>query len=95
MRIIIISDVKGQTQSIIPYGLDLAKYLESEVEIFHLVDSRIQQGVSSVYGDSHSITPGKKLSHPEIIEREKQQIEKELDQMLSQRGFQIELSFEN
>ncbi|HKJ43191.1 MAG TPA: hypothetical protein VKA27_13935 [Sunxiuqinia sp.] len=89
MKIVIISDVKGQTKSIIPYGLHLAKYLESEVDILHVVDPRIQQGVSSMYGDSQSITPGKKMSHQEIMQREKQEAEKELDDLLSREASRL------
>jgi hypothetical protein len=32
-KIIIVSDVHSSNQSIIPFGLDLAKYLQSEVDI--------------------------------------------------------------
>ena len=83
MKVIIISDIKGKTDSIIPYGLHLAKYLESEVDIIHVIDSRVQQGVSSMMGDSSSITPGNKMSYEEILEREKQQVDRKLDQLLS------------
>lgn len=89
MRIIIISDIKGSTESIIPYGLQLAKYLESEVDILHVVDSRIQQGVSSIYGDSQSIAPGKKMSHQEVMEREKHHVGKELNDLLSREASRL------
>jgi hypothetical protein len=43
----------------------------------------MQQGVSSNYGDSGTVTPANKLSHEEIIEREKVFAGKELDDFLS------------
>ncbi len=82
MRITIISDVKGNAESIIPYGLNLAKHLEAEVDVVHVLDSRVAQGVSSMYADSQSITPGNKMSHAEIMEREKKQIATKIDQVL-------------
>lgn len=83
MKTIIISDIKGKEKSIIPYGLNLAKKLECEVDILHIIDSRSLHGVQSAYSDSQSVTPGKKLSHQEIIEREKKHAEMELDKILS------------
>jgi len=83
MKTIIISDIKGKGESIIPYGLHLAKNIESEVDIIHIIDSRAQQGVQSTYSDSQSFTPGSKLSHDEIIDRERHYAEKELDRLLS------------
>ena len=52
MRITIISDIKGNAESIIPYGLNLAKHLKGEVNLVHVIDSRMAQGVSSMYADS-------------------------------------------
>ncbi|HSH50562.1 MAG TPA: hypothetical protein VK982_02455 [Bacteroidales bacterium] len=83
MKIIIISDIKGECESVIPYGLHLAKSLESEVEILHIIDSRTLQGVPSVYSDSQTVSPGNKLSHKEIIDREMNCAKMELDKLLS------------
>ena len=83
MKIIIISDIKGECESVIPYGLHLAKSLESEVDIVHIIDPRSLQGVQSVYSDSQTLSPGNKLSYTEIIEREKKCAEIELDKLLS------------
>ncbi len=83
MKIIIISDIKGNAESIIPYGLNLAKYLQSEVDILHTIDSRFQHGVSSSYADSQSLTPGSKMSHEEILQREKTTAHMALDKVLS------------
>lgn len=82
MRTIIISDIKSNEESIIPYGLHIAKLLESEAEVVHIIDPRIQQGVSSSYSDSQTITPGDKLNHEDIIEREMHDANKELDEIL-------------
>ena len=69
-KIVIVSDIKGKSDSIIPYGLRLAKHLHAEVDIIHVVDSRSQHGVHSRYADSQSITPGNKMSYEEILQRE-------------------------
>ena len=83
MQVIIISDIKGKSKSIIPYGLNLAKHLQAKVDIVHSIDSRTQHGVNSPYADSQSITPGNKLSHEEIMRREKNTSQKALDKLLS------------
>jgi len=83
MKTIIISDIKGKTESIIPYGLNLAKFLQTDVEIIHVIDSRVQQGVPSSYSDSHTVAPADKLSHDEIIEKEREQVGLELGNILS------------
>lgn len=84
MRIIVVSDIRGEQQGIIPYGLQLAKQLEVEVEVLHVIDPRVVHGVTSRYSDSQTIAAGSKLSHREIIEREKYHVAKELDDLLSQ-----------
>ncbi|KOH45251.1 hypothetical protein [Sunxiuqinia dokdonensis] len=89
MRITIISDIKGNAESIIPYGLNLAKHLEAEVDLVHVIDSRMAQGVSSTYADSQSITPGNKFSHAEIMQREKRQVAMKIDQMLSKEASKL------
>jgi hypothetical protein len=89
MKITIISDVKGKVESIIPYGLNLAKHLEAEVDLVHVIDSRVAQGVSSMYADSQSITPGNKLSHAEIMRREKNQVAMKIDQVLSKEASKL------
>jgi len=89
MKTIIISDIKGKTGSIIPYGLNLAKNLESEVDILHIIDPRTQHGVQSAYSDSQTVVPGKKLSHEEIVEREKKFAEMELDKILSKEASRL------
>ncbi|WP_339736770.1 hypothetical protein [uncultured Sunxiuqinia sp.] len=89
MRITIISDIKGNAESIIPYGLNLAKHLKGEVNLVHVIDSRMAQGVSSMYADSQSITPGNKFSHAEIMAREKQQVAMKIDQVLSKEASKL------
>jgi nucleotide-binding universal stress UspA family protein len=83
MKTIIISDIKSNFKSVIPYGLNLAKALEAETEVLHIVDPRVIQGEYSALSDSKSITPGRKLSYEEIKEREKKEAGKELDELLS------------
>ncbi len=83
MKTIIISDINGKSESIIPYGLTLAKMLESEVDVIHAIDSRLHQGEYSSLSDSQSITPGKTFSHEEIMQREKDKVQIQLDKLLS------------
>lgn len=83
MKTIIISDIHGKSESIIPYGLNLAKTLESEVDILHPIDPRTNQGAYSSYSDSKSITPGHTYSQKEIIQREKNKAQIKLDKLLS------------
>lgn len=83
MKTIIISDIGGKDKSIIPYGLNMGKHNETEVKIYHIIDPRMNQGTATPYADSQSITPGSKMSHEEIFEREKNFARKELDKLLS------------
>lgn len=83
MKTIIISDIHSKSESIIPYGLNLAKTLETEVDILHTIDSRVFQGEYSSFSDSKSITPGLKFSQKEVIERAKYLAKMELDKLLS------------
>lgn len=82
MRTIIISDIKSKEKSIIPYGLHIAKLLESEADVVHVIDPRIQQGVYSSIADSQTISVGEKLDHETIIEREIHYAKRELDEIL-------------
>jgi hypothetical protein len=83
MKTIIISDIDGSSESIIPYGLNIGKYTESEVDVIHILDPRTVQGVSSNVADSQTITPGTKLSHDEIMQKEKKRVNLKLDDLLS------------
>lgn len=83
MKTIILSDIKNSEESIIPYGLRLAKALESEVDILHVVDPRVHQGTYSSVSDSQSISPGNTMSHSETIQHEKYRIDMEMDRLLS------------
>ncbi len=89
MRIIIISDISDESESIIPWGLNLGKHTETEVDILHIIDPREYQGVESPFGDSQSITPGEKLSHQEILNREKTRAGIELDKLLSKEASRL------
>ncbi len=83
MKVFIISDIHSDVESIIPYGLRLAKFLEIEVDIIHTIDPRSIKGGYSSYADSQSITPGNKLSADKIIEREKKIADTDLKKILS------------
>lgn len=83
VKIIMVSDIKGDRSSILPYALRLAKHLEADMEIVHVVDSRNQLGVPSRYADSQTLTPGPKLTHQKIIQRELDEAKRLLDDILS------------
>lgn len=83
MKTIILNDISNSAESIIPYGLRLARALESEVDILHVVDPRVHQGSYSSFADSQSITPTDTRSHAETIEHEKLRIGKKMDKLLS------------
>jgi hypothetical protein len=89
MKTIIISDIQGQAKSIIPYGLRLARANEVAVDILHTIDPRKTQGTSSPYADSQSITPGTKLSHEKIIQREMHQARQALEKYISGEGSRL------
>ncbi len=89
MKTIIISDIHSKSESIIPYGLNLAKTLETEVDILHTIDSRVFQGEYSSFSDSQSITPGHTFSQEEVIEREKNWAKIELDKLLSREASRL------
>lgn len=88
-KIIIVSDIKGDAESIHPYGFNLAKYLHAEVNVLHVIDSRSQHGVPSRYADSQTLSPGPKLTHKKIIEREVNQASMMLDKMISQEASRL------
>ncbi len=83
MKTILISDVGGKQETIIPYALNLTKHIDNTIDIVHVIDPRIQQGVSSAYADSQSFQVGEKLSYARIIEREVFQTRLILDKLLS------------
>ncbi len=89
VRIIQISDIYSETGSIIPWGLNLAKHTGSEIDILHIIDPRDKHGVESPESDSQSISPGAKLSHEEILKREKGKAAQALDKLLSKEASRL------
>ncbi len=72
MKIIIISNIRSKSESIIPYGLKLARYLESEVDIIHVIDSRTEPVLPSSYADSQTFAlGGEKFTYADTLNREK------------------------
>lgn len=88
-KLIIISDIRSKAQSILPYGLHLAKHLQVEVDIIHMVDARSQHGVPSRYADSQTLTPGPKLTYDKIIQREIEQATITLEKLLSKEASRL------
>jgi len=89
MKTILISDIGGKQESIIPYGLNFTKNIEDSINIIHMVDPREQQGVAGAYADSQSFQIGRKLTSKEIIEREKHQAKINLDNLLSKEASKL------
>lgn len=89
MRTIIISDITESKETILPYGLNIGKHTETRVEIIHFVDSRLVQGKYSSHSDSQSITPGEKLSHEAILQREISSIESKMNKLLSKEASRL------
>lgn len=83
MKTIIISDIFSKKESIIPYGLNMAKTFETEVDVLHIIDPRVNQGEYSSFSDSQSITPGHTMNHDEIVQRERNKADIKLDKLLS------------
>ena len=90
MKLKIISDIKKGKENIIVYGLKLARYLEWEVDIIHMVDPRAEHGVASTYSDSQTITPGRKMTPDEIIQREINENQSALDNLISGEGSRLD-----
>lgn len=83
MKIIILNDTKSNLQSVIPYGLNLARSMDSEVVVLHVVDPRVTQANYSSYSDSQSLTAGEPLGHEETTNMEVTMVTTELDAYLS------------
>lgn len=89
MKTILISDIGGKQETIIPYALNLTKHIDNTIDIVHVVDPRKQHAVSSAYADSQSFELGKKLSYAKIIEREVSQTKSLLDKLLSREASKL------
>lgn len=83
MKTIIISDIRGSSKSVIPYGLNLARSVNSDVVVVHIVDPRVTQGNYSSYSDSQTFTPGEPMGHEEPSNKEITRVNTELDNFLS------------
>jgi nucleotide-binding universal stress UspA family protein len=83
MKTIIISDIKSKAKSVITYGLELAKTMESEVDVVHIIDPRISQAKYSSYSDSQSLTPDEPMGYPETLNKEVTVAQDELNDLLS------------
>ncbi len=89
MKTIIINDLNSKWDSVIPYGLRLARALETEAEVLHIIDTRLHQAEYTSYSDSQSITPGTTLSQDEIINRETGRGQLQMDNVLSKEASRL------
>jgi hypothetical protein len=89
MKTIIISDIAENKKSIIPYGLNVGKFVETKVDILHLLDPRLINSPYSPFSDSQSFTPAEKLSHRQILERERIIASFEINKLLSKEASRL------
>lgn len=89
MKTILLSDIGNKTETIIPYALNFAKFVDSSVHIIHVVDPQQQHAVPSAFADSQSFEIAGKLSHKEIIEREKYFAKVALEKLLSKEASKL------
>jgi hypothetical protein len=89
MKTIILSDITDTSKSIIPYGLNIGKHVETKVDILHLLDPRLVQGPYSPHSDSQTFTPAEKLTHSQILEREKSHAATEINKLLSKEASRL------
>jgi hypothetical protein len=82
MRIVIINDVFGKKESIIPYGLNLAKHLKTDVDILHIIDPTVHQGVYSVVAGSKSKDQDELSGPKEAIMSEREKGETAIHEVL-------------
>jgi nucleotide-binding universal stress UspA family protein len=83
MKTIIISDLRSNSNSIITYGLEVAKAMNSDADVIHVVDPRTNQAKYSAYSDSQSISPVDPMGYPEILQKEITVAQNELNLLLS------------
>lgn len=88
-KVIILSDIRSKGQSILPFGLRLAKHLHAEVDIIHIIDVRKQQGDAGKHGDSKSITPDPKMTFDKIVEREVSEASSIMEKVLSKEASRL------
>jgi hypothetical protein len=89
MKTIILSDINNNSKSFIPYGLNIGKFVETKVDILHLLDPRLLQSPYSPHSDSQTFTPAEKLSQHQILEREKSMAATEINVLLSKEASRL------
>ncbi|MFO7978078.1 MAG: hypothetical protein R6U64_05410 [Bacteroidales bacterium] len=89
MKTLIISDIIDNAHSIIPYGLNIGKHSQTRVNVIHLIDPREEQGTYSPESDSHSVTPGQKLTQEQLLKKEETKARTLLDRLLSKEASRL------
>lgn len=89
MKTLIISDILENTPSIIPYGLNIGKHSQTRVNVIHLIDPMDKQGNYSPESDSHTVTPGQKLTQKETLDKEESKARTLLDRLLSKEASRL------
>jgi len=89
LNTIFISDIGGKQETVLPYVLNFTKHISNKISVIHVVDPQKQPAVSSAYADSQSFEVGNKLSHQEIIDREKHNADLILKRHLSKEASKL------
>lgn len=89
IKTIFISDIGGNQETVLPYALNFTKHISNKIDVLHMVDPQKIPAVSSAYADSQSYEVGNKLSHHEIIAREKTRAGIILDKHLSKEASKL------
>jgi hypothetical protein len=79
----------GKQETVLPYALNFTKHISNNISIIHVVDPQKQPAISSAYADSQSFEIAEKLSHDEIIDREKHAAGVLLDRLLSKEASRL------
>jgi hypothetical protein len=58
MKLLVISDTLEVDKSIIPFSLRLAKSMNIQVKVLHIIDRRLVRGSYSAYADSQTVSIG-------------------------------------
>lgn len=88
MKNIIVSDIGGKANSIIPHGLQITRQLEYEAEVLHIIDSRMLRSAAGPVADSQHISPSP-MSHEDILEHDKGMAREILDRIIGAEGSRL------
>jgi hypothetical protein len=83
MKLLVISDTLDAEKSVIPYALRLARRMNIQVRVLHIVDPRLIKGIYSAYSDSQTVSTGTVETAEETLKKEMGSADLFLNTMLS------------